>query len=135
MIKDVPIKLPCGSEVKLGMRVYTVTKHSIGKYCINFKPWSGVSRAKVVEHRVISVNTLSGARTFTIQSEKGSEQTYSVKNNCFVETVFSKKSDAKKYAKDIDMEDIRIINCRIKENEDHIKKCKATIMKIRKAKH
>lgn len=133
-IKDVPIKLPDGVNVKLGMKVFTVEskrkRQSYQEITNNdqYKTGTGDRSAYMVEHEVISVNQASNARCFTLRSDKGCEHTYSVRNQC-IGHLYGKKTSAEKQMKLVDKGDIGEINKKINSIKNSIEKQKNTIKK------
>jgi hypothetical protein len=139
-IKDVPVSLPDGTPVTLGMTIYTVKKNDISSYERGrevIKTWSGDVAVKLIENKVISVNQSSTARTFTVRSDRGCEQTYSVRNNCLPD-LFGKKSAALDKMKEFHNQDIEKIQVKLQRLEQHYAETKnkyvTTIKKLKAAK-
>ena len=136
-IKDVPIALPDGSPVVVGMTIYTVKKLDVCSYSKSVetvKAWSGDTAAKIVENMVISVNQSSNARTFRLRSDRGCEQTYSVRNNCLPD-LYGKRSAAVQKMKQLNEIDIQRIQAKLESLEKDYAQRKAkytsTIKKIK----
>lgn len=133
-IKDVPITLPCGTTVKLGMTIYSVQNGTISSYGYeSIKPLSGKVSTSVIESKVISLNTKSNARCFTVKSDRGCETTYSVRNNCLPK-LYGKKSAAIEEQKEINAYDIAKIQTKLTNTELLVKKQKAAIASLKKFK-
>lgn len=139
-VKDQPIKLPDGVVVKLGMTVYKVVKTGSSKYdrdvrnCGYIKKFSGESRAKVIPCEVIAINQASNARTFTVRTDRGCENTYSVRDNCIGANLFGSKKATLKEVKAIDKKDIADLRESLMNKEKYFKeekaKLEATIKKL-----
>ena len=134
-IKDQPILLPDGKQVKVGMTIFEVQTKCISSYKERnvIKKWSGASRAMLIPYKVIGVNTASTARTFTLQSDKGCEHTFSVRDTCIQSKLFSSKASAIKEMKAIDQEDVRTIKANINRRRENLAKEIAKMDKTMKA--
>lgn len=148
LIKDVPISLPDGTEVKKGMKVYKVERWEFGyskrdgKYV---NKWTGIASSYLVEHTVIHINADANSRSFTLRSDRGCEHTYSVKNSCLPQ-IFGSKDAAIAHQKTVTKEDIvkiekkiessvKYIQDKIKANKEEQLKYRTTIAQLKKLRY
>ena len=135
-IKDVPILMPDGVPVKVGMTIFgleslnlTTSSTTAKKYPLTYmKKYTGKSRRKITEGKVISVNSTSACRSFTVRSKRGCENTYSVKNACLPDLMFGKLSSIKARKRKLDLEDARGAETRIAAKLEHISDIKEAIL-------
>lgn len=127
-LKDVPILMPDGVEVKIGMIVFDIemtrcgsdndVKRYPGSYGV--KRYSGKSRYKIIHGKVISVNHAANSRSFTLRSKRGCETTYSVKDSCLPEDLCGKLATIKGIKKKKDYNDAHAAEDRISDKIERL---------------
>ncbi len=133
-VKDTPIVLPDGVPVKLGMTIYSVDNAEVYSSSKECPSYSGKARSKILKNTVIGVNQAANARTFTVRTDRGCENTYSVRNNCLPQ-IFGKKISAIYEAKRVAQQDIDRIEEKARISRANLEKYKSTVAKIRAAKY
>lgn len=137
MIKNEPIKMRDGTTVKLGGLVYEVEtrhleSHRYGSKRNPYRVKTGVIRNTIIESEIIQINQAANARTFTVRSPKGCENTYSVRNACLPENLFGKKSLAVKRLANLNRDDLDGIDRKLEDAHKNYlawKACKAAFTK------
>lgn len=139
-MKDTPILLPDGTEVKAGMTIYSLDE----KYVTNnirlmgrdnyIKRYSGESRAYYEEYKVIAVNRAGNSRSFVARDKSGYEQTFTVKNSRLPDFLYGDKTKLHKAMCDVNKQDIKDMKKRIKGYKEEIANCEKTIKKLARVK-
>ncbi len=131
-----PIYLPCGTEVKEGLKVYKIYSKDVSSYqrINSIKPHSGGIAHYLIEYVVAHVNHAENSRSFILRSDRGCESTYSVKNNCLSELYGNLKKANKILAKKEKEIHVRKIEEKIKRKIRDIKTTKEVIKRFEKTK-